>query len=494
MLQQIVSHLQHSSHTAFVIKDVSYSYKELKVLVDRFYAYLMQHPEHSLVGIVAHNDLPSYAMLIATVLSNSGYIILNPAHPGERNTRITSEAGLNLVFSSNTEDNASLPSSVEFIALADIPTVIEDIVYFPPDKDSTAYVLFTSGSTGKPKGVKISKGNLEAMLQSLAQLPLTVSSGDRVLQMFDLSFDGSVLMLFMGLCAGAAIYTTDPSRIKYLEIARLLHTYQLSFVFLVPSVIALLKPFLPSLVLPSVTTLIVGAEAVSYSRLQSILPCMPNATIWNLYGPTEATVCVMAYRMDSHVEYELHNDLIPIGKPMPGVQHLIVRDGIVVTEADIKGELYIGGEQVCQGYINDELQNQTAFSNLDWEGRPQRFYATGDIVFRNKYGNYMYCGRKDRQVKIQGNRIELAEIEYHASQLTDREVVAVVRDVDGVQSLHLFVENYAGDDNAIIRYLDTKLPSCMIPTQIVKLSVLPRTTNDKTDIQALLNMLEQGRD
>ncbi len=485
MLQQIVYHLQYSDRTAFVINDVEYSYRELKMQVDRCYAYLLKHPRLSLVGIVAHNDPATYAMIIATSLSNCGYVILNPAFPPDRNTEIASEAVLSVVLSSKPEDAMMLHAELSFITLSELPSVQEELAYLPPNSKATAYVLFTSGSTGKPKGVRITKGNLEAMLHSLAELPLAIGNEDRVLQMFDLSFDGSVLMLFMSLCAGAAIYTTDPTKIKYLEIARLMVRHQLTFVFVVPSVIGLLKPFIPSLFLPSITTFIVGAEAVSYSRLQSIIPCIPNATIWNLYGPTEATVCVLAYRMDSHVERELHNDLIPIGRPMPGVAHLIMNDGKVVVENDEKGELFVGGDQLSSGYVNAPEQNQTAFQYLPWVGQSQRFYATGDIVFRNKYGNYMYCGRKDRQVKIQGNRIELAEIEYHARTFTDCEVVAMVSEDDGVENLHLFVEDYAGCEEAIIRHLDSKLPACMIPKQIKNVKQLPRTDSDKTDMQQL---------
>lgn len=489
MLQQIEKHLSSSDRTAFVINDESYSYLELKLHVDRCYYFLMQHPKLALVGIVARDNIQTYAMMIATVLSDCGYVIINPANPPERNEQITSESGISVVLGSCIDDASLLPAYLQFIALPSLPAPPHEVCYTHPDSSSIAYVLFTSGTTGKPKGVCISKANLEALLHSLAKLPLQVTQDDRVLQMFDLSFDGSVLMLFMSLCAGAAIYTVNPDRIKYLEIARLMHSHKLSFVFVVPSVIGLLKPYLPSILLPDVRTFIVGAEAVSYSRLQSILPCIPNASVWNLYGPTEATVCVMAYQMDSNVTNELHNGIIPIGKPMPGVMHLVVDNNLAICAQGEIGELYVGGEQLCQGYINAPERNSIDFILYNWEGQAQRFYATGDLVYVNEFGNYMYCGRRDRQVKIQGNRIELAEIEHHARAFTDCEAIAMVNELDGVQSLYLFIENYTGTEADILQHLSSKLPAYMVPRQIISLSHLPKTDSDKTDLQQLTNEL-----
>ncbi len=492
MLKQITRHLQSSQNTAFVIKDTPYSYAELGALAKRYYHYLMQHPEIDLIGIAMHDDINTYAFMTAVILSNCAYVILNLANPIERNMLIADEAGLKHMVSSNADDACLAPPALAFTAMDSIPEVHALVTFNEPDPQSLAYILFTSGSTGKPKGVRISKKNLNALLTAFAKLPIPIHATDRVLQMFDLTFDGSVLMLFMPLCMGATIYTTDPAKIKYMDVARLMVVYKLTYVFVVPSVISLLKPFMASLQLPSVTTFIVGAEATSKTRLDTILPSIPNATVWNLYGPTEATVCVMAYRLDANVENELHNDLIPIGKPLPGVMHLIINEGNVVTGCDTKGELYIGGEQLTSGYVNDGERNCTEFAYHDWDGSPQRFYATGDIVFKNKYGNYMYCGRKDRQVKIQGNRIELSEIEYHASQITGGNTIALLHDKEGVQSLHLFIEDYSGEEEAITQYLEKQLPACMVPSEIINLKQFPVTASDKTDMKKLNEEIDKG--
>lgn len=489
MLCQIIKHLHSSLKTAFVINDQSYSYDDLRLLTERYYGFLAQHPEIELIGISSHNDIFTYAFLTAVVLSNCGYVILNLVNPVERNALIAKEAGINYIVSSIAEDINSVPDFLTFITLDSIPEPVKQVTFTKPNPDSTAYVLFTSGSTGKPKGVRITKKNLNALLTSIISIPITISENDKVLQMFDLTFDGSVLMLFLPLCAGATIYPTEPARIKYLDIVRLISTYSLTFVFVVPSVISLLKPFLSSLSFPSIKTFILGAEAVSISHLNAICPSIPNADIWNLYGPTEGTVCVTAYKLNENVELEMYNGLIPIGKPLPGVEHLIIDEGRLIINADEMGELYIGGEQVTEGYVNDEERNRQSFIHIEIDDQNQRFYATGDIVYRNKYGNYMYCGRKDRQVKVNGNRIELSEIECYATQITGHHSIAMVKEIDGLNKIYLFVEAYTGDKDMLIRHLEKHLPSYMIPQDIINLNSFPLNNCDKIDFNQLYKQL-----
>ncbi|MDD2228060.1 MAG: AMP-binding protein [Candidatus Cloacimonetes bacterium] len=489
MLKQIVHHLQSSQNTAFVINDTAYSYKELGTIASKYYTFILQHPEIDICGIAMHNDIETYAFMTAVILSNCGYVMLNLANPPERNAVIAEEAGLKHIVSSVAGDENIVPPFIAFTHLDAIPEPLGQVYFTEPVPCSTAYILFTSGSTGKPKGVRITKKNLNAMLDSFAKLPIPINETDKVLQMFDLTFDGSVLMLFMPLCAGASIYTVDTDTIKYMDIARLMVSYPLSYVFVVPSVIALLQPFMSLLHLPSVKTFIVGAEAATKARLDTIIPSLPNASIWNLYGPTEATVCVMAYCLDKNIDSELHNGLIPIGKPMQGNHSMIMDDGKVITDCDVKGELYIGGDQLTDGYVNDEEKNLTAFAYHDWKGSLMRFYATGDIVFLNSYGNYMYCGRKDRQVKIQGNRIELAEIEYHARKITHTEAIAILKETNGNPCLHLVVEGFSGDKDAVIQYLGRQLPACMIPQSITSIDKFPLTDSDKTDFKKLYELI-----
>ena len=221
--------------------------------------------------------------------------------------------------------------------------------------------------------------------------------------------------------------------------------------------------------------------------LDMIKPSVPNSAIWNFYGPTEATVGVVIGEIGNVCDEDLYNGIIPIGKPMPGVMHLIMCDGEIISNVGEKGELWVGGDQVTMGYVNDEDKNLNSFRYVDFEGKSERFYATGDLVSLNSSGNYTYCGRIDHQVKIQGYRIELSEIEYHAAHLAKTRAVAVVQECAGNQLLYLFLENYLGDIDNVTRYLEQKLPTFMVPKEIIILKQFPTSSSGKVDRMKLLN-------
>ncbi len=481
MIEQIIEHLLHSDNTAFVISDKSHSYKDLGLRVKKYCQYLYEHHDNDLLGIVMHDDIETYAFIIATFLSNCGYVILNLAYPPDRLIQISTSSNISHVVSSIKADSEKVPDFLSFIGMDSIPEPLTDMHFRSLEPLSTAYIVYTSGSTGKPKGVKITKKNLEAFLQSLFGTTIEYRETDSVLQMFDLTFDASILMLLPSLCVGATIYTINPASIKIIDIARVLTTYPITFIFLVPSVISLLKSYISSLHLPSVKTLLIGAEPVTKTLVDMFKPSIPNAKIWNIYGPTETTVIVFTKQLDVIRTDELYNDIIPIGKPMPGVKHLILDDNRVVTEIGQKGELLIGGPQVSEGYLNDEEKNTESFHYLNYNGQVERFYASGDIVFMNEKGDYSYCERKDFQAKIQGLRIELNEIEYHTSKFTGKRSIAIVKTVDGNQQLFLFIENYQGSHEDVVGYLGLKLPPYMVPKNIVNIDQFPLNVNDKID-------------
>ena len=489
MIEQIKEHLCHSDNTAFVISDVEYSYEVLNKFVWKYWSYLNSVPDLKIAGIVMHNDIDTYAFIVASMLSNCGYVVLNLANPVSRNAAIARDAGLKIVVSSKGKDQEFLPTNIQFECLTDITDPIGEVHYTEPDFESIAYILFTSGSTGTPKGVKITKRNLDAFVKSLFATPIKPYETDKFMQMYDLTFDASILMLVPALCVGATIYTTNLEGMKIIDIARVLTTYPISYVFLVPSIISLLKPYLPSIALPKMKTLLIGGEPVTRTILDEFRPSIPNAEIWNFYGPTETTVGVVINKINELSKDDLYNDIVPIGKPMPGVKHLILDDNIVVSEFNRKGELLIGGDQVTEGYVNDESKNQTSFYFLEYEGHVERCYATGDLVSLSPCGIYSYCGRKDHQVKIQGLRIELSEIEYYVRQITEKPAVALVKTVNRNQQLYLFVENYQGPEDAIIRYLEQKLPPYMVPRNILNVKQFSYTASDKVDRQKLLELI-----
>jgi acyl-coenzyme A synthetase/AMP-(fatty) acid ligase len=176
--------------------------------------------------------------------------------------------------------------------------------------------------------------------------------------------------------------------------------------------------------------------------------------------------------------------MLIIGKPFRYVDVLIVDEHGNEAKSGEKGELLVAGGQITPGYINNEERNRTAFTVKD--GR--RYYHTGDICYVDEDGDIFYCGRTDHQVKIQGFRIELSEIEVAVRELFSLNTAAVVYlNSLGVQQIGLFLESYAGEIESVKGALEKKLPYYMIPSTIRVVDSLPYNTSGKIDRVQLVN-------
>ena len=141
----------------------------------------------------------------------------------------------------------------------------------------------------------------------------------------------------------------------------------------------------------------------------------------------------------------------------------------------------IAGNQVTQGYWSNAEKNASSFFNLEYDGEILRFYHTGDLCFQDEDGDIMYSGRMDNQVKIQGFRIELGEIEYHAREFSNRNVVCLAYEEDGINILYLAIEGEEFDVKPLVSYMKSKMPLYMIPTHISFISKFPLNNSDKID-------------
>ena len=146
-----------------------------------------------------------------------------------------------------------------------------------------------------------------------------------------------------------------------------------------------------------------------------------------------------------------------------------------------KGELCVAGDQVTCGYFNNPKKNAEAFFMKEIEGKLIRFYHTGDLCYKDEDGDIMYSGRIDNQVKIQGYRIELGEIEYHAREFSNKNVVCLANEEDGINILYLVIEGDEFDIKSLVSYMKGKMPSYMIPTHISFIPKFPLNNSDKID-------------
>lgn len=451
-------------------------------------------PSEVLVGIVAGDTIDTYASVLAVLRAGRAFVPLNPEHPPERNASIVQQAGLQtlVVPVGITELDGSIASGLRILRTEDLREQGFDSGVSRTREDDLAYLLFTSGSTGEPKGVPITSGNLAAFLDALEDAGCAFDAADRVLQMFDLTFDFSIASYLAPLAAGACVVTVPASGIKFGEVYRLLEEEQLTVAPMVPSVLTHLRPYFGDIHLPALRLAFFCGEALTADTVNGWMRCAPNARIVNFYGPTEATVFAMYYPWSpGEGRGKTLNGIVSIGRPMSRLAALVVDDELRPVPTGEKGEICLAGPQLTPGYWNDPARNARSFFDIAIEGSTNRYYRTGDVAASDPEGDFLFYGRVDQQVKLQGYRVELGEIEHHAREVLDgRACVVVPLQVrTGLTELRLVTEGYDGDLKLVLAALRTRVPGYMVPPHAVSIDALPLNPNGKVDRRALERML-----
>ena len=479
--------LRFPDRNALYIKGQYYTYRELAGKVAGVQKILLEENTGQQVAIAAYDDADTYAGILACLFSGKTYVPLNPENPPSRNagivmqaeacTLITSRPGEIQSLSGNNPafDRVIHPSEISADSL---PVAVEQ------DDRVPAYLLFTSGSTGQPKGVPVTRDSVRAFLNAFFSMGYPMDETDRVLQMFDLTFDLSVMSYMAPLMKGACMYTVPQGEIKYTSVYEILEDHEITVALMVPSVLGFLSRYFDEIRLEKLKYSLFCGEALHQNLAAGWSACVPNARIQNVYGPTEATVFCLAYDIPATpVNARSYNGIISIGTPMAGTVAMVAGDDSLPLPDGQHGELCLSGRQLTPGYWKNDEKNKESFFEINYKGSLRRFYRTGDICYREEDGVYMFCGRKDNQVKIQGFRVELSEIEHHAMQFegVQAAVAVAVHDALGNTAISLAVHGNTADADALRQLLKNQLPSYMIPSGIFFLGSFPLNQNGKID-------------
>ena len=403
---------------AVVFGNQTLSYAELNQRANQLAHELRSHGimTGSRVALCLNRSLEMVIGILAVLKAGAAYIPLDPTYPTARLNYCLQDTAPQLLLTQQSINltHAGIPCLYLDKPSSDRQTAAvtnPDVLNSPSD---LAYIIYTSGSTGQPKGVMVSHRNLVHSTMARSQIyPEPVS---RFLLLSSIAFDSSVAGLFWTLCQCGTL-VLSPQRIEQdlEQLAHLVAQQHITHTLCVPPLYSLLLETAEPQQLASLRTVIVAGEACSRTLAQQHHAQLPQANLYNEYGPTEATVWCTAYC----VPVDLPPGPIPIGRPIPNTQiHLLDSTTLQPVPIGAIGELYIGGDGVTQGYLNQPEKTATAFLNLDLPGRRATpdglwnpVYKTGDLGRYRADGTLEWLGRCDRQVKIRGYRIELGEIE-----------------------------------------------------------------------------------
>lgn len=433
------------------------------------------------VGVILDRSPAMVSALLGVLKAGATYVPLDPEFPVERLSLMLEDAAPHSLLVSRTTSEKALSGDWKAILVDDIEEAAA-----APDVDgvtaeSIAYVIYTSGSTGTPKGVEIPHRAAINFLTSMAETP-GLNSEDKLLAVTTLSFDISLLEIFLPLLTGATVVLASSEDVKDgRRIANLLEEEDITVMQATPATWMMLLD--SGWEGKSDLRAFCGGEALTRRLANTLVNSAKE--VWNLYGPTETTVWSTVQRM---VEEE---GTVTIGRPIANTTVYLLDGNLKPVPAGFTGELWIGGDGLARGYRNRPDLTEQAFREVEIEeGRVERLYRTGDLARWTREGVLECLGRVDFQVKVRGIRIELGDIE---SQMEDfdgiRSAVVTKRDdLPGGEGLvGYFIPEEAGgiDQKKLRQYLGDKLPAGYIPSYFEEMEEFPLTPNRKTDRKRL---------
>ncbi|KAJ1925785.1 hypothetical protein IWQ60_004348 [Tieghemiomyces parasiticus] len=417
------------------------------------------------IGLLVTRHPATIVAMLGVLRAGFAYVPIDATNPADRQIALLTECACPVVVDIagtctylGPGPAGNTKNGWHYTTFADLAgDVAEPNVSLPlPSPDDLVYIVYTSGSTGRPKGVQI----LHRGLANLVQSPphnLGVQRGERVLQLFNLAFDGCVNDIYSCLANGGTLVLNPPISASFDNI---------DVVALTPSLLAAFDP----------------AEFGRVGRLMTAAEPLPQPLadrwaarfpMYNLYGPSEATVCTHVGRVEP-------GRPITLGRPIAGSVCYVLDALLRLVPTGAVGELFLGGPNLARGYLHRPDLDAQAFCANPFG--PGKLYRTGDLVRWLADGALQYMGRTGDFVKVRGFRIELGEIDAVLSQCpgVDAGAALVHRD-----RIYACVAPAEVDTTAAHDLLAAKLPTYMVPHRIYSLSSLPTTANNKVDRAAL---------
>jgi len=470
------------------------TYTDLNKLANRLANLLVAKgimPEDN-VGLLVTRDFDMIIGMLAIMKAGAAYVPIDPEYPVDRQQYIFNQSKLKLVLANNNYPLKSIIGEEYFLEVNFSDPGELDERNPPVSVSSTqlAYTIYTSGSTGRPKGVMIEHHSVVNLILWV-NTKFNVGPEHRLLFITSMCFDLSVYDIFGTLAAGGTIVIAKNEQIQDVrQLQDILVNYQITFWDSVPTTLDYLVLNLeqerPDYKHEGLKTIFLSGDWIPVDLATRAKRFFPQAQFVSLGGATEGTIWSNFYIVDN-VQPEWRS--IPYGRPIYNNFFYILDEQLQPLPVGQSGDLYIGGVGVARGYANDAEKTNAAFIpdpfNTQLGGM---MYRTGDTGRMMPDFNMEFLGRKDSQVKINGFRVELGEIEsvLNKSELVRSCVVLAKKGPDGNKRLIGYVVPLAKfEKEAVIAYLKTKLPDYMVPAIWMEVDKMPLNANGKIDRNAL---------
>ena len=438
-----------------------------------------------IVALAIERSPAMIATLLAIGKAGAAFLPLDPDAPLARLEGILADAGAGaLVVQPELAGRfAALP--VQQVIVGEPELAADQMELPPPSLDSLAYVLYTSGSTGRPKGVMVSHRALAVRLAGISRL-FAVTPADCSGQVTQLPFDPSLIEILVPLINGACIALPPPGRLAPQAIGPFAVAHGVTMMALVPSTLRGLLDSLPDGQPCPLRIACCGGEILSpelVGRLQSRI----GTRLFNVYGPTEAVIFASAW----DCAQALPSGALPVGQAIEGARVLVLDERGRPLPFGVIGEICLGGEGLADAYLNQPAATDAAFI-ADPFITGGRLYRTGDLGWLADDGVLHFVGRRDRQVKLRGYRVELGEIESTLLTLEGvRQAAVKLADTPAGPRLRAWVAGSSSADR-LRSQLAGRLPDYMLPAAIACLPELPLGATGKIAYDLLPEMTGEG--
>lgn len=497
-------------------EDISYNelYKRSISIAD-----FISKNKYKKVAILGYRSVNVYAVILAAIFANQTYVPLNPRFPEKRTIEMILDSDVDAIIV--CKECATYLKKLLKEAKIDKELIIEDSDKFCEqdfskerfynitrlnftasnkteigesskinfDENKPIYVIYTSGTTGKAKGVIVSYFHFFSYIEKILNY-YNYNENDVFSQMSEITFDLSLQDLCSSILSGG---TLIPIPKEYLFCpAPIISKFKITVFHAVPYVISMLKKMemLEPELMNSIRISIFVGEPLWYEQVRDWIKNCPNSIVYNTYGPTETTVIIMRYKVydpkimtiDTLKELE---GVVPLGTTFPRAKAGIFNDYNVELAKNEIGQIYLAGDQVGLGYLNSKEKTNEAFLNLD----ETLWYKTGDNGYVDDNGNFIFKGRRDDQVKINGFRVDLLEIDEKLRLASKRRAMSIPLRNELNQITNLVAAVEGDEDNKIkddiVSTLKNYLPFYMQVHDIVFIKEFPVNYNGKLDRKAL---------